>query len=291
MSFARRPVLFVSLAAVLASNAPAAEPPPSAGVFAKDNLVAWCIVPFDAKSRGPAERAEMLVRLGIKRAAYDWRANHVPTFEEEVLAYKKHGLEYFAFWSWHPAMALLIEKHGIRPQIWMTLGSPGGATQEERVEAAAKAMLPHVERTRKLGCKLGLYNHGGWGGEPANLVAVCRRLRETGDADHVGIVYNLHHGHGHIGDFAEVLAVMKPYLLCLNLNGMNDNAQPKILPIGQGRHDVALIKIIKESGYDGPIGILDHRGSVDAEQSLTENLDGLKKVLEQLGEDEAARTY
>jgi len=87
-----------------------------------------------------------------------------------------------------------------------------------------------------------------------------------------------------------VLALMKPYLLCLNLNGMNDNAQPKILSIGQGRHDVALLKIIKESGYHGPIGILDHRGDVDAEQSLKENLDGLKKVLEQLGEEEA-RTY
>ena len=290
MTLTRTTLLFVALLAVLAANAPAAEPSRSASVFAKDNLVAWCIVPFDAKNRGPAERAEMLARLGIKRVAYDWRANHVPTFEEEILAYRKHGLEYFAFWSWHPAMAPLIEKHGIRPQIWISLGSPGGATQEERVEAAAKGMLSRVELTRKLGCKLGLYNHGGWGGEPANMVAVCRRLRETADADHVGIVYNLHHGHGHISDFAQVLALVKPYLLCLNLNGMNDNAQPKILSIGQGRHDVALLKIIKESGYHGPIGILDHRGGVDAEQSLKENLDGLKKVLEQLGEEEA-RTY
>ena len=30
---------------------------------------------------------------------------------------------------------------------------------------------------------------------------------------------------------------MQPYLLCLNLNGMNDNAQPKILPVGSGQHD------------------------------------------------------
>ena len=52
-------------------------------------------------------------------------------------------------------------------------------------------------------CKLGLYNHGGWGGEPENLVAVCKVLREQHKADHVGIVYNLHHGHGHIDDFAD----------------------------------------------------------------------------------------
>ena len=38
-------------------------------------------------------------------------------------------------------------------------------------------LLPLVERTAKMKCKLGLYNHGGWGGEPENLVAVCELLR------------------------------------------------------------------------------------------------------------------
>ena len=45
--------------------------------FAKDKLVAWCIVPFDAKQRGPAERAAMLKKLGLKRVAYDWRTQHL----------------------------------------------------------------------------------------------------------------------------------------------------------------------------------------------------------------------
>jgi len=270
-----------------AANGPAA----GSSVFAKDNLVAWCIVPFDAAKRGPKQRAEMLVRLGIERVAYDWRAQHVPTFEQEILAYQEHGLEYFAFWGWHPSMASLIEKHGIRPQLWITNPSPAADTQEKRVEAAAKALLPRVELAGRLGCKLGLYNHGGWGGEPDNLVAVCRRLREKAGAGHVGIVYNLHHGHGHIDDFAEVLARMKPYLLCLNLNGMNPGGNPKILPIGRGEHDADMLRVILESGYDGPIGILDHRGELDAEKSLRENLDGLKGVLRQIGDERALRTY
>jgi sugar phosphate isomerase/epimerase len=281
----------VALAAVSAETLPAAAPPAAKSVFAKDNLVAWCIVPFDARQRGPEERAKMLQRLGIKRVAYDWREKHVPTFEQEILAYKKHGLEYFAFWSWHPAMAPLIKKYGIRPQIWITVPSPGGATQQARVEAAAKALLPLVETTRKLGCKLGLYNHGGWGGEPQNMVAVARWLRAHAKADHVGIVYNFHHGHGHIKDFAESLALMKPYLLCLNLNGMNDGARPLILPLGKGQHELAMLRIIKKSGYTGPIGILDHRPDTDADQSLRENLDGLKKLLGQMGDKAALATY
>ncbi len=35
--------------------------------FAQSNLVAWCIVPFDAKERSPEERAQMLNDLGILR--------------------------------------------------------------------------------------------------------------------------------------------------------------------------------------------------------------------------------
>ncbi len=285
------PAILLVLAAFVAAPLRAEAPPKSKSVFAKDNLVAWCIVPFDAKQRGPAERAEMLKRLGIKRVAYDWRQNHVPEFEEEILQYKKHDLEYTAFWTWHPAMAALIEKHGIRPQIWTMIPDQGGDTQQQRVAAAAKALLPLVEKVGKLGCKLALYNHGGWSGEPENLVAVTRWLRENAQADHVGIVYNLHHGHGHIADFAEVLAAMKPYLLCLNLNGMNDGARPKIVPIGSGQHERTMMQAIRDSGYVGPIGILDHRADTDTEQTLRENLDGMKKVLKELGDEEALATY
>ena len=233
----------------------------------------------------------MLVRLGLKRVAYDWRAKHVKDFEEEILQYKKHGLEFFAFWSVHEDAFRLFQKHKIHPQIWHTLGNPDAATQEARVEAAARAMLPLVERTRQLGCALGLYNHGGWGGEPANLVAVCKHLRVHHNAGHVGIVYNLHHGHGHIADFEKSLKLMQPHLLCLNLNGMNDDAKPKILPLGQGRHELALLNTIRQSGYRGAIAILDHRSVIDTEVALRENLDGLKKLLKQLGAMETLKSY
>ena len=233
----------------------------------------------------------MLVQLGLKRVAYDWRAKHVKDFEEEILQYKKHGLEFFAFWSVHEDAFRLFQKHKIHPQVWHTLSNPNAATQAARVEAAAKALLPLVERTRKIGCALGLYNHGGWGGEPANLVAVCKHLKAHHNAGHVGIVYNLHHGHGHITDFEKLLKLMQPHLLCLNLNGMNDDAKPKILPLGQGQHESAMLKTIQQSGYRGAIGILDHRSDTDTEIALLENLAGMKKILKQLGAKEALKAY
>ena len=259
--------------------------------MAKDQLVAWCIVPFDAKQRGPAERAEMLTRLGLKRVAYDWRERHVKEFEEEILQYKKHGLEFFAFWSAHEEAFRLFAKHGIHPQVWVTAPSPNAESHEARVIAAAQALAPLVKRTRQLGCKLGLYNHGNWGGKPANLVAVCERLRRHPDDRHVGIVYNLHHGHGHIGKFKQSLDLMQPYLICLNLNGMNDGAKPKILPLGQGQHEANLIQIIRNSKYNGPIGILDHRSDTDTETALRENLAGMRKLLCQIGANETLKSY
>lgn len=239
-----------------------------------ENLVAWCIVPFDAKKRGPAERAAMLKDLGITQSAYDWRKEHIPQFEEEILEYQKHGIEFFAFWGGHEDAFRLFEKYELHPQVWRTLRSPSEGSQEEKVEAAAQAMKGLAESTQAIGCKLGLYNHGGWGGEPENLVAVCLRLREMG-FDHVGIVYNWHHGHDRIKSWAEDLALMQPYLHCLNLNGMNDGANPKILALGEGQHESEMLNVVIESGYAGPVGILDHQNTLDTKLALQANLDGL----------------
>ena len=244
----------------------------------KENLVPWCIVPFDSKKRTPAERAKMLVRLGFKRSACDWRAQHIPEFEEEILEYKKHGIEFFAFWNVHEKAFELFQKYKIHPQIWKTLRSPKSGTQEEKIRSAKEFMIPLAKRTAEIGCKLGLYNHGGWGGEPENLVAVCKALRAEGHG-HVGIVYNWHHGHNRIKEWKDDLNLMKPFLHCLNLNGMNTGAKPKILALGKGEHEERMLKILIESGYESPMGILDHQNHLDAEESLRANLEGLKKFL------------
>ncbi len=169
----------------------------------------------------------------------------------------------------------LFESHKIHPQVWKMLPQPAGDSQNERVESAAKSLLPLVERTRTMGCKLGIYNHGGWSGEPANMAAVCVWLRKHHDASHVGIVYNFHHGHDHITDFSKHLTEMMPYLLCVNINGMNSTGKPKILPVGQGKHESAMMRTLVASKYRGPVGILDHRNDTDAEVALTTNLKGL----------------
>jgi hypothetical protein len=51
--------------------------------------------------------------------------------------------------------------------------------------------------------------------------------------------------------------------------------------LGQGDLDVELARIICESGYEGPIGILNHTGH-DAEARLADNLEGLDWIVGEL---------
>ena len=61
------------------------------------------------------------------------------------------------------------------------------------------------------------------------------------------------------------------------------NPNRKVLPVGEGANDGQLIRVIVESGYDGPVGVLDHRKEIDAEESLRQNLDGLSGILRAIG--------
>jgi sugar phosphate isomerase/epimerase len=279
-------VIAAVLVALLACPAPAGQA--DDGIFAQKNLVAWCIVPFDAKKRGPEERAQMLERLGIRKLAYDWRDEHIPTFDAECDAMKRHGVTIEAWWfpaGLNPTARKILEvlgRHKVPAQLWVSMGDPApNGSQEDKVKAAAAAIRPIAEEAAKIGSKAALYNHGGWFGEPENQVAIIKHL----GLPNVGIVYNFHHGHAHIERFPELFKTMQPYLLAVNLNGMVKNGESigkKILPIGQGDQELAMMKAILQSGWHGPVGILDHRPETDSEPTLRENLEGLARLREQL---------
>jgi sugar phosphate isomerase/epimerase len=278
------------LLAAVAGGSPAgraAEPGAVAAaaerLFHRDNLVAWCIVPFDGKHRGPEERAAMLVALGLKRLAYDWRSEHVPTFEREWDALSRHGIALDGFWSLPPGFPESVEpliRRGFRPSFWLLVTPPDDLDQAGKIAHAAAAVRKAAEAAARFGCSVAIYNHGGWGGEPENMVAVC----EAVNLPNVGIAYNQHHGHDHLPRFEEALARMLPHLRFLNLNGMTaggDRRGRKIMVLGQGDLDVELAGIISASGYTGPIGILNHTDH-DAEARLRDNLDGLDWIVGEL---------
>jgi sugar phosphate isomerase/epimerase len=268
-------------------------------IFAKNNLLAWCIVPFDSAHRGPVERAQMLKRLGITKFVYDWRDKDVPTFDQEIDALQKYGIKLQGFWltsGLHPekeknvAIVLnLLKRRKLQAQIWYLLDPPkqfDALGQDEKVAQAARAAQYLADEAGKIGCSVGLYNHGGWFGEPENQLAILQKAARK----NLGMIYSFHHGREQMDRFPDFFPKIVPHLMAVNLNGMKKDA-PMILNIGEGDRELGMLKIVRDSGYRGPIGILNHREDRDAEVGLRENMEGLKRLLRELGDEAALKTY
>ncbi|MDZ7607581.1 MAG: xylose isomerase [Cyclobacteriaceae bacterium] len=274
------------------------KPSDNAELFFKNNLVAWCVVPFDSMERTPVQRAQMLKELGFTKFAYDWRANHLPDFPVEIGELKKQGIQLSAVWIWINSDSLLdqnnarifdiVKENNVRTDFWVGFNNAvfEGLDNNGKFEKAVSMVKILENRASEQGCTISLYNHGDWFGEPATQIKI---IEQTG-SDKIGMVYNFHHAHEQIADFPVLLPKMLPYLKTVNLNGMRAEG-PKILPIGQGDAELEMLKILKESGYDGQIGILGHVENVDVRLILQGNLDGLKSLLGKLGEDEAVTSY
>lgn len=269
-------------------------------LFNKENLVAWCVVPFDSVKRTPVQRADMLDDLGFQQFAYDWRLEHVPTFADEIRALKERGIKLTSVWIWVDTdtgkifddatekLLDIIKQNNVKTDLWVGFSNKhfDGLTDEAKLEKAAASVSYIENRAKELGCTVSLYNHGDWFGEPLNQIRIIEKM---GSKD-VGIVYNFHHAHLQVNEFPMLLSKMLPYLRTVNLNGMKVEG-PKILTIGEGDKETAMLKTLKDSGYSGSIGIICHIETEDAKVVLERNLNGLKSLLKQMGEEEALATY
>ena len=257
----------------------------SSNLWAHENLVAWCAVPFDANHRGPEERAAMLARLGFKHFAYDWRAEHVPTFDAEINALKKHGINLLAWWfpfdATDPqaeATLELFKRHGVHPQLWVMQSSKKSTaplTDEQQITQNAERIAGLAKLAAPYGCKVGLYNHNGWFGVMDHQLAVLDRLRTLGVKD-VGMVYNFSHArdphHDDTKDFPALWKKIKPYVMAVNVTGMRMEGQ--IIYPSQGDAELAMMRTIQESGWTGPVGVIAEKGG-DAEVTLTNYMNGI----------------
>lgn len=269
-------------------------------LFAKNNLVAWCIIPFDAMNRSPEERVEMLQELGFKKLAYDWRREHLPDFPHEIELLKHNNIELTAVWMWIDEHIVdgtpeeidyifdVLAKTNTRTTIWTGFSDYfyEDKPDDEKLNTGVQIVQMLHQRAKETGSKIALYNHGGWYGEPENQINIINAV----DPDNIGIVYNFHHGHHHIDRFPGMLSEMLPYLWTVNINGMKTGG-PKIVPVGEGEHEKEMIRVLIDSGYEGTIGIIGHTEGKDIKKVLNRNINGLQKILEELEETEALKTY
>lgn len=260
-------------------------------LFAMDNLIAWCVVPFDKMERSPQERARMLKELGFTKFAYDWRDQHLSSFPEEVMALKENGIEMVSVWWWidgqsdgllnssNRQLLSYLDSLDVPCDIWMSFDDRffENLNDSAKLEKATTAIKELHQLAKQANAQLQLYNHGEWFGNPRNQVRI---IEETGLTD-IGIIYNFHHAHQQIEEFPELLQTMLPYLKVVNINGMIKDG-PKILTVGAGDNEQQMVAALLASGFKGNIGILGHIEDEDVKLVLERNLKGLEKIASEL---------
>ena len=104
-----------------------------ASAFAKTNLHAWAFEEYDAVSRSPAERAQVLETVGLTKAGYVGRnVERMKEFDAYVAAYNARKIELVAVWTpvntdsplQEPQIQMFleaVERHKLRIQWWVTL--------------------------------------------------------------------------------------------------------------------------------------------------------------------------
>jgi len=262
-------------------------------LFAQENLVAWCIVPFDNQHRTPKERIEMLKRLNFSQYAYDWRHQHLDSFPEEIKLAKQNGIFITAVWLWidrdsdspgklsedNEKVLQILKENGLMTQLWVGFNNNFFEydTDEIKISKGVEMLKYLRKRTMSIATSMALYNHGDWFGEPENEIKILKEVNDPG----IGLIYNFHHGHHQIESFPTLLTKMSPWLWTVNINGMKKEG-PQILPVGSGDKEVEMLKELKKSGFKGSIGILGHIEDEDVEQVLQRNLKGLRMIEKQL---------
>lgn len=256
-----------------------------------DQIFAWCIVPFDAQNRNPEQRITMLQEMGIKKYAYDWREKHLGEMVSEWLLAKQNNIEVSAVWLWldartdslgqlSPSNERLfhnIDSAGLQTQIWLSFNNNyfDSLSQDQALAKGIDIVRYIVDRAERLKCTVALYNHGSWFGDPENQIRIIQAI----PGKDIGIVYSFHHAHPQLDRYPQLIEAMMPYLKAVNLNGMKREG-PMILPINEGDEEQAMIKLLLDKGYTGPLGILGHVDSLDVKGVLAKNLSGLKLVLD-----------
>jgi len=257
--------------------------------FKIENLIPWSIVTFDSLERGPVERIAMVKDLGFTQYAFGGREKHIETMEQELILAQKENIKISAVWLYmnpekdkpgqlKPVSEKVfqsLENVGLETQIWVGF-APNyfkDLSQEDALKKAKEMIAYLSERAEKINCKIALYNHGGWPGNPKNQLEVIKLLPQY----EIGIIYNFHHAHKQLNSYNENIKLILPYLWCVSLNGMKEGG-PKILTIGQGDLEKEMIQSLLDLNYQGPFAILGHVKGGDPEIILKENYEGLQEI-------------
>lgn len=164
--------------------------------------------------------------------------------------------------------------------VWMTLRDGKRGQQDKE---AAQVVREIAGMAAESGLKVSIYPHAGF--YVATAEDAVRVVKQV-DMPNVGVTINLCHElfAGNSERLAEVVKTAAPYLNLVSINGASPTPGkgPKAwdtLPLGSGTFDTnAFLRLIRDSGYRGPIGHQFFAVAGDDMQKLTLASESWKKT-------------
>jgi sugar phosphate isomerase/epimerase len=253
----------------------------------------WPFFAFDnGVGRGvwqPSVQAETVKKLGYDGIHYNY--TNPKDFAAKLSACRAAGVPIHAVYiytfvdqpgkTYDPGVREMIRMlKGSQTIIWMTLRD--GERGKQDAEAAG-VVREIASMAAESGLKVSLYPHAGF------YVATAEdavRIAKVVDLPNVGVTVNLCHElfAGNSERLAEVVKTAAPYLNLVSINGASPvpGKGPKAwdtLPLGSGTFDTdAFLRLIRDSGYRGPIGHQFYAVAGDDMQKLTHAIESWKKV-------------
>ncbi|WP_046759186.1 sugar phosphate isomerase/epimerase family protein [Kordia jejudonensis] len=249
----------------------------------------WCILGFDAADRTPEQRISLLKELGLKKYGFNKGKGDFSKMKEEFQLAQENDIEITSVFLWlnakrdsigklSPSNQELLKNISEVPQkpvIWVSFSANffENLSQEAAIKRSVDMIKFVKQKADQMGCKLALYNHHGWFGNPYNQLKILEALND----DSISMVYNFHHAQEYVDQFQDIAKKITPYLSFVNLNGVKKEG-PQIITIGEGDHEFEMIQTLVKEGFTGPWGILGHIKTEDVKLVLERNIEGLKKM-------------
>jgi hypothetical protein len=155
--------------------------------------------------------------------------------------------------------------------------------QEQRVLREADRIAAFVKLATPYGCRVNIYNHRNWFGYIENELAILAQLQTRG-VSNVGMVYNFSHSRDRYHDDSKTFSLlwekMKAHVVQVNVTGISQEGAHPLYP-SQGTGELEMMRVIQESGWRGPIGLLGDKEG-DAETTLQKTLMGVAWIAAEL---------
>ena len=237
----------------------------------------------------------------IKRLGYDgvgWTEKAPEALASEIKELESRQLRMFAIYcaakwgeggelTWGAHVPKLMEQlNGHCDILWLHIGGKGPDFKTLTPDTPCIVKLRGLAETAKASnLKIAIYPHVG---EWTEKFADALRVAECVSHPSFGLCFNLCHALacGEEDQIPGLLEKAKTHLFTVTLSGANAHAtgddirwKQLIQPLGQGTYDnAAVLRKLRDIGFDGPVGFQGYGITLPAAQIVTETMDGWKKL-------------